>query len=137
MLIHDDLFVWEGFGGALKLAHGKCRLRIYDLNQGPVKGLAHLKPIIVLVSDVPGSTMSVRSCISHVATQVAKQFNLPRQRIQYIEHSPARTYGQQNEHTIPEQFELFEFVWHDDKALHPSRKAVEPPLLDTLKELIK
>jgi hypothetical protein len=137
MLIHDDVFVWEGFGGALKLAHGKCRLQIYDLNQSPTKGIAHLKPIIVVVSDVPGSAMSVRSCISHVATQVAKQFNLPHQRINYIEYSPARTYGQKNEHVIPERFELFEFVWHEDKALHPSRKDVEAPLLDTLKELQK
>jgi len=137
MLIHDDLFEWEGFGGQLKLAHGKCRLQIYDLNQSPTKGLAHLKPIIVMVSDVPGSAMSVGSCISHVATLVAKQFNLPHQRIHYIEHSPARTYGQQNQHVIPEKFELFKFVWHEDKALHPSRKDVEPPLLDTLQELTK
>ena len=136
MLIHDDLFVWEGFGGPLRLAHGKCRLRIYDLNQGDSKGLAHLKPIIVMVSDVPGSAMSVRSCISHVATQVTKQFGLSRQRANFIEHYPSRTYGQDNQHTIPERFEAAEFVWHEDKALHPSWKDVDPPLLDTLKNLI-
>jgi hypothetical protein len=137
MLIHDDIFIWEGFGGPLRLAHGKCRLRIYDLNQSRTKGLAHLKPIIVMVSDVPGSAMSVRSCISHVATQVAKQFELSRQRIHYIEYYPARTYGQKNQHTIPERFEAVEFVWHEDKALHPSWKDVDPSLLDTLKTLIK
>ena len=136
MLIHDDIFEWEGFGGPLKLAHGKCRLRIYDLNQSPSEGLAHLKPYIAVVSDVPGSPMSVRSCISHVATQIAKQFNLARQRIHYIEYYPARTYGQNDEHTIPERFETVEFVWHENKALHPTWKAVDVPLLEILKELI-
>ena len=136
MLIHDDEFAWEGFGGQFKLAHGKCRLRIYDLNRSPDKKMAHLKPIIVIVSDVPGSPMSVRSCISHVATQVAKQFNIARQRINYVEYYPARTYGPQNEHTIPERFELVEFVWHEDKALHPKWKDVDAPLLETIKALI-
>jgi hypothetical protein len=136
MLIHDDLFVWEGFGGELKLAHGKCRLRIYDLNQSRTKGLTHLKPIIAVVSDVPGSAMSVRSCISHVATCVSQQFNIPHQRIQYIEYYPVQTYGQQDEHIIPERYEAVEFVWHGDKALHPTWKDVNPALLETLKALV-
>lgn len=136
MKIHDELFVWEGFGGELKLAHGKCRLRIYDLNQSGTKSLAHLKPIIAVVSDVAGSAMSVRSCISHVATCVSQRFKIPHQRIQYIEYYPAQTYGQQNEHVIPERYEAVEFVWHGDKALHPTWKDVKPPLLDMLKELV-
>jgi len=55
MLVHDDMFSWEGWGGRLKLGSGKCRLRIYDLKKDDKKGLMHLRPIIVVVSDVPGS----------------------------------------------------------------------------------
>ena len=59
MLIHDDICSWEGFGGKLRLGSGKCRLQIFDLTAGGKKGLAHLKPIIVVVSDIPESKMSV------------------------------------------------------------------------------
>ena len=31
MIVYDDIFEWEGWGGRLKLANGRCRLRIYDL----------------------------------------------------------------------------------------------------------
>ncbi|MGD8970285.1 MAG: hypothetical protein PVG01_02675, partial [Desulfobacterales bacterium] len=72
MLIHDDIFAWEGFGGRLRLGSGKCRLRIIDLGKGRHKGLAHLRPYIVVATDVPESRMSVRSCVSHIATSVAK-----------------------------------------------------------------
>ncbi|MEE9536795.1 MAG: hypothetical protein V3V51_05065, partial [Desulfobacterales bacterium] len=61
MTIYDDIFSWEGWGGQLRLASGKCRLRIYDLEQEKAGSLSHLRPIIVVVSDIPESRMSVRS----------------------------------------------------------------------------
>ena len=72
MLIYDDIYSWEGWGGKLRLASGKCRLRIFDLKKGNKKGLAHLRPIIVIAADVPESRMSVRSCCGHIATCITK-----------------------------------------------------------------
>ena len=62
MLIYDQIYSWEGFGGVLRLASGKCRLRIFDLEKEDRTGLAHLRPTIIIASDVPDSRMSVRSC---------------------------------------------------------------------------
>ena len=39
MLIYDDIYSWEGWGGMLRLASGKCRLRIFDLKKGNEKRL--------------------------------------------------------------------------------------------------
>ena len=36
MLIYDDIFAWEGWGGELRLASGECRLRIIDLKKGKI-----------------------------------------------------------------------------------------------------
>ena len=80
MLLHDDTYNWSGWGGKLGLGSGKCRLRIYDLNKENDRGLTHLKSIVVVVSDIPGSNVSVRSCNSHVATMVAKDFNIIRKK---------------------------------------------------------
>jgi hypothetical protein len=133
MLIYDDIFDWEGFGGKLKLGSGKCRLRIYDLNKGDQKDLAHLRPILVVASDLPGGKMSVRSCSSHIATTVVNRFNIAPQRIQFVEYYPQTQYGEGNSKVIPEMFEAVEFVWKDNKALHPKLKPLGPPLLDLLK----
>ena len=75
MLIYDDTFFWEGFGGRLKLGSGKCHLKIFDLNKGDLKDIAHLKPIVVVASDLPDSKMTVRSCSSHIISTVVQQFN--------------------------------------------------------------
>jgi hypothetical protein len=32
MMMYDDIFSWEGWGGELRLASGECRLRIYATN---------------------------------------------------------------------------------------------------------
>jgi hypothetical protein len=34
MKIYDDIFMWDGWGGLLKLASGKCRVKIFDLKKG-------------------------------------------------------------------------------------------------------
>lgn len=135
MLIHDDIFSWSGWGGRLKLGSGRCRLRIYDLKEGDKKGLMHLRSIIVVISDVPGSNMSVKSCTSHIATLVAKEFNIDPHRMLWIEYYPENRYGVDEIKVIPERFDAVEFTWHEDKAIKPKWRALKPPLLDQIKKL--
>ncbi|UCD32371.1 MAG: hypothetical protein JSV38_00225 [Desulfobacterales bacterium] len=136
MLIHDGIFNWSGWGGKLGLGSGKCRLRIYDLDRGDEKGLTHLKPIVVVVSDLPESNVSVRSCNSHVATVVAKDFNIAPHRMLFIEYYPEKTYGAEEDRVISEKFDLVEFTWHQDKAIQPKWKSLAPPLLEKIKNLL-
>jgi hypothetical protein len=135
MLIYDDIYSWEGWGGRLRLASGSCRLRIFDLKKGSTKGLAHLRPMIVIVSDVVGSPMSVRSCSGHIATSITREFNIKPHRMLFIEHYPQTVYGQHREHTIAEKYDLVEFNWHRDKAIEPKWRTLKPPLLDMIKEM--
>jgi hypothetical protein len=75
--IFDDVLIWEGYGGKFNLAAGRCRLRLFDLSKGDDESVPLLKPIIAVVSDLPGDRLpamkkvSVRACISHVATTIA------------------------------------------------------------------
>lgn len=135
MIITDETYSWEGWGGKLKLGSGSCRLRIYDLKKGDEKGLAHLRPIIIVVSDVPESTMSVKSCAGHIATSVTRDYDIDPNRMVWIEYCPASTYGVRQENTIPERYEAVEFVWHDGKALHPKWRPLNPQLLNIVKNL--
>ena len=135
MLIHDDIFSWKGWGGKLSLGSGKCRLRIYDLKDRKAEGLTFLKPIIVLVSDVPDSKMPVRSAVSHVATLVAEEFGLKPHRMLWVEYSPESRYGKDGARMIPEKFDIVEFAWHQGKAMHPAWRELKPPLLDEIKKL--
>ncbi len=137
MRIYDDIFSWEGFGGILCLGSGKCRLRIYDLGKGDSNSLTHLKPFIIIVSDVAGSKMSVRSCSGHVATRVTQTFHIDPQRMVFIEYYPAQTYGEHGQHHIPERYEVVEFSWYEDKALHPRWRALKAPLLEVVQKLMQ
>lgn len=137
MLIHNDIFYWEGWGGKLLLGSGKCRLQIYDLKKGSMEGLAYLRPIVVVVSDVPDSKMSVRSCTSHIVTKVTKAFDIDPQRMMFIEYYPAITYGEKNKHLIPERYDAVEFTWHNDKAIRPRWKPLGSSMVVILKKLIK
>ncbi|MEW6671543.1 MAG: hypothetical protein AB1427_07555 [Thermodesulfobacteriota bacterium] len=137
MLIHDDIFSWEGFGGALRLGSGKCRLRIYDLRKGESDSLTYLKPFLIVVSDVADSKMSVRSCAGHVATRATQAFGIDPHRMIFIEYYPSETYGERNQHLIPEHYELVEFSWHQDKALHPRWRPLKAPLLDVIQKLMQ
>lgn len=136
MLIHDDIYSWEGFGGKLRLGSGSCRLRIYDLKKGYTRGLAHLRPFIVVVSDIPGGRMSIKSCAGHIATYVTKEFNIKPHRMLWVEYYPEKKYGKENVRTIPERFEGVEFVWHEDKAIHPRAKPLNSTMLKLVKELM-
>jgi hypothetical protein len=141
MLIHDDILTWKGFGGLLDLAAGRCRLRILDLNKCGDQNVAHLKPMMVVVSDLPGETIdfkqvSVRSCNSHIATRVAEEFAIAPNRMIFVEYYPASTYGQQNQHHIPAKYVAVDFVWHNNKALHPKWRTLEPHLVKLIAPLI-
>jgi hypothetical protein len=137
MLIYDDIFSWEGWGGELRLASGECRLRIFDLEKGLAEGLAHLRPIVVIVSDVSESRMSVRSCTGHIATRVTKQFHIEPHRMLYIEYYPQTAYGDQKQHIIPEKYDAVDFKWHDGRAIEPRWRNLKPPLLDVIKEIVQ
>jgi hypothetical protein len=137
MLIYDDIYAWSGWGGKLKLGSGKCRLRIYDLKKGNKRGLMHLRPIIVVVSDVKDSTISIRSCSSHIATLVTKAFNIDPLRMLWVEYYPEHKYGAGDTRFIPEKLDAVEFSWHGDKAIQPRYRPLMPPLLDEIKKLIQ
>jgi hypothetical protein len=137
MLIYDDIYSWEGFGGRLRLASGKCRLRIFDLKRGDRKGLAHLRPIIIIASDVSDSRMSVRSCCGHIATSVAREFSIKPDRMIFIEYYPRRIYGEQQNHEIEEKYDVVDFNWYEDKAIQPKWRTLKPPLLDVVLALVK
>jgi hypothetical protein len=136
MLIHDGIYSWEGFGGKLKLASGRCRLRLYDLSREPSGGMAHLRPFIAIVSDLPESRMSVRSCAGHVATSVARDFQIDPQRMLYIEHYPESIYGERGERASPEKYEAVDFHWTEGGAIQPRWRTLQPPLLDAIRRMI-
>jgi hypothetical protein len=137
VLIYDDIYSWEGFGGILRLASGKCRLRIFDLKKGDQRGLAHLRPIIIIVSDVADSQMSVRSCCGHIATGVTRDFNIKPDRMMFIEYYPRTVYGEQQDRVIAEKYDVVDFNWREDKAIHPKWRALKPPMLDIVRELVE
>ena len=136
MLIHDSIYSWEGWGGKLRLASGKCRLRIYDRRQGE-KSVTILRPYIVVVSDVPDSKMSIRSCAGHIATTVVREFRIDPSRMIWIEYYPAIRYGKKNEYRIAEQFVTVDFTWREGRAINPKWREINPPLLDIVQQIVE
>lgn len=139
MLIHDDIYSWEGWGGKMKLGSGSCRLRIFEMKKG---NLPFIRPIIVIVSDIPKAersykTMTVKGSSSHIATLVTRDFDIDPHRMMWIEYYPAHTYGTNDEKFIPDKLEAVEFTWHEDKALHPKWRSLKPPILDAILELLE
>ncbi len=137
MLIYDNIYHWEGWGGKLRLASGTCRLRIVDQKERASKDLVLLRPVIVIVSDVPGNTMSVRSCAGHLATVVTRQFGIIPHRMLWVEYYPSVTYGTEPIRTVPEKYESVEFKWSEGKAIDPKWRPLKPPLLDAVKQLME
>ncbi len=134
MLIHDGIFEWPGFGGKLRLSSGRCRLRIYDLSTGGAT--AYLRPMVVVVSDVPDSRLSVRSCAGHVATCVSREFRIRPARMLYVEHTPPSVYGPQGERAVAEKFDAVDFEWTEGGAIRPKWRALQGPVLERLQKLI-
>jgi hypothetical protein len=137
MRIYDDFYSWEGFGGRLKLSSGSCRLRLYDLSRERPHGAAHLRPFIAIVSDVPESRMSARSCAGHIATSVARDFKIDPQRMLYIEYYPESVYGEHRERRIPEKYDAVDFSWGEGGAIRPRWRTLQPPLLDAIRKLVE
>jgi hypothetical protein len=137
MLIHDDVYHWKGWGGNFRLGSGKCRLRVFDLKKARSRGLAHLKPIIVVAEDVADSPMSVRSCAGHIVTRVAIEFDIDPQRMLFVEYYPAVAYGERQERSIGERYDAVDFTWHGDKALDPRWRPLPEPTIALLKEIGK
>jgi hypothetical protein len=139
-LIYDDVYHWEGWGGRMRLGSGRCRLRIFDLRRAGQKRLAHLKPIIAVVSDLPKeriNDMSVRSCTSHVATCVAADFKIDPQRMLWIEYDPGGSYGAAGDRRVEESVVGVDFNWHDGKAIEPKWRELVPPLREVVLDLIR
>ena len=142
MKIFDDILNWDGYGGKFNLAAGRCRLRLFDLTKDEKTGVPQLKPIIAVVCDLPGDnlaamkTVSVRACISHVATTIVHRFKLDPNRMVLVEHYPRETYGRQSEKVIPEKYDLVDLKWHGEKALFPNWRTLKPPLLDIVRALV-
>ncbi|MCF8069063.1 MAG: hypothetical protein K9L30_10800 [Desulfobacterales bacterium] len=137
MLIYDDIYSWEGWGGKLRLGSGSCHLQIFDLDQPDVAEITHIKPVIVIVSDIQESELSVRSCASHIATRVMAEFYIEHQRMMWIEYYPEKTYGTVKMNKIPERFDMVDFVWHEKSAIDPRWRPLKPPLLDMVKALVR
>ena len=137
MLIFDDILRWDGFGGKLRLASGKCKLRIYDLNRGDSGGLVHLKPVVVVATDLADSKMTVRSCCGHIATTVVRNHHIVPCRMQFIEHYPETFYGRQTRQCIPQKFDAVEFKWEKGLALHATWQPLDGSLLDFLRDQFK
>lgn len=138
-MVYDDIFEWEGWGGHLKLAKGRCRLRIFDLNRADGKAVLHLRPMVVVAADLPREGMmkgevSVRSAASHIATVVSRKFGIDPQRMQFVEYTPRETYGKHAEYVIEAGFDAVEFTWKDGLALFPRIKALDPELIALLRE---
>lgn len=141
MIIYDDIFAWEGWGGRLKLANGRCRLRIFDLRQARRDGVVPLRPFLVVASDLPREGMlkgevTVRSASSHIATVVCRRFRIEPQRMQFVEYTPAERYGQQGEYLIAAAYDAVEFTWREGLALFPRIKPLTPPLRDIVQRLV-
>lgn len=142
MVVFDDIFAWEGWGGRLKLAKGRCRLWIFDLNRSGRKDVLRLRPMMVVASDLPREGMmkgdvSVRSAASHIATVVSRQFGIDPQRMQFVEYTPRETYGRHNEYVIEAGYDAVEFTWQDGLALFPRIKPLDPDLVVILRECLE
>uniref|UniRef100_A0A7C4RQB7 Uncharacterized protein n=1 Tax=Desulfatirhabdium butyrativorans TaxID=340467 RepID=A0A7C4RQB7_9BACT len=127
MMLYNDIYEWEGWGGPMRLGSGKCRLRLIDLRKGSGKQL-YFKPFLVIVQDVAGSPMSVRSCAGHIATTIVERFGIDPVRMTYVEYTPEKRYGSHNEHIIPGRMETVEFEWREGKAIKPVWRDIRPPL---------
>jgi hypothetical protein len=137
MLIHDSIYAWEGWGGKLRLASGKCRLRIFDRSKNRKDDVAFLRPFVVIVSDVEDSKMTARSCAGHIATKVTQEYHIDPCRMLWVEYYPRVVYGANQEHSIPEQYVSVDFSWYKGKAINPRWRRLKPPLLDIVQDLMQ
>ncbi|MDY6825237.1 MAG: hypothetical protein SWH68_15815 [Thermodesulfobacteriota bacterium] len=136
MIIYNDIYHWEGLGKTFGLAVGKIRLRIFDLNQQQHTGVTSIRPIIVVVSDVPGEKITVKGWAAPLAGFICREFSIDPHRMVWVEYYPQVQYGMDNAKYIPEKYEAVDFTWKDGMAAHPRWRPLNPPLLDTVRKLV-
>jgi hypothetical protein len=142
LLIYDGIFEWDGWGGQLKLAKGRCRLWIFDLNCPGEKEVLHLRPMVVVASDLPRTGMmkgevSVRSAAGHIATVVSRKYRIDPPRMQFVEYTPRETYGKNNEYVIEAGYNAVEFTWQKGLALFPRIGSLDPSLRKIIMPLVE
>jgi hypothetical protein len=139
-LLYDDLFEWEGWGGHLKLASGRCRLLLCDLGRDR-RGAVRLKPLVAVareISDAPrvAGRLAIRSCAGHIATEICRRFAVAPQKLLYVEYYPPSRYGHRGQFTVAERFEAARFQWHGTRAMNPKWFPLEERLVEALKPLV-
>ena len=78
----------------------------------------------------------LKSRTTQVAMWLVRDFNLDFHRMVYLEYQPETIYGDHDQRRIPAKFDIVDFEWHDEKAMHPKWRKLSSPLLDTVTELI-
>jgi hypothetical protein len=136
MIIYNDIYSWEGLGRRFGLAVGKIRLRIFNLDEGDNADILHLRPIIVVVSDVPGEKISVKGWAGPLASYIVNTFDINHHRMLWVEYYPAVEYGKRKIKHIQEKFEAVDFDWEAGRAVRPRWRDLTAPLLDTVRELV-
>lgn len=136
-IIYDGIHKWDGWGGTFRLGSGKCRLRLLNLKSDTAKGLIFLKPMIAVVSDVPESRLSVRSCTAHIAASIAEKFNIDVRRFMYVEYYPESNYGPQKERRQPARYDVAEFTWHTESAPEVKWHPLKEDLLELIETYMK
>jgi hypothetical protein len=146
MLIYDGIYSWEGWGGKLNLGSGRCRMKIFDLDRerggSRKRSVAHMKPIVVVVSDMPRepswtpNQMTVKSCASHIATKVVREFNIDPERMLWVEHYEATPPEEDVLYPCEERFDEALFTWREEGALQKGWKPLSPPLRALVQKLL-
>jgi hypothetical protein len=135
---YDDIFTWEGWGGAFNLGGGRCHLRFFDLRKESPAEVGLLKPFVAVVTDLPREgwkpdQMSVKSCALHAASQFVRQFGLSPQRMRWIEYYPPPDsqirYGK-------ERFDEASFTWEGDRAVYVRWKSLDPATEEEMRKLL-
>jgi len=56
----------------------------------------------------------------------------------WIEYYPASQYGKEDKvNTIPERYDIAEFIWDEGRAFRPVWRPLRPPMLDLVKDLME
>lgn len=136
-IIYDGIHEWEGWGGTFRLGSGKCHLRLFNLKSNAAKGLIPLKSTVAIVSDLPDSPLSVRSCASHIASSIAEKFNIDIRRIMYVEYYPESRYGPHKERTLPARYDVADFTWYKKNAPGVKWHSLNADMLEIVEKYMK
>lgn len=135
-IIYDGIHEWEGWGGIFRLGGGKCHLRLLKLKSDAAKGLIFLKSTMAIVSDLPETRLSVRSCAAHIAASIAEKHNIDIRRFMYVEYYPESNFGLRQDRKIPARFDVAEFTWHPQNAPQITWHPLKPDLLEIVKKYV-